>query len=69
MGRRAVTLPDGALAPALTGLMAPRARCLPMWTVATIMPYWTYDRHSYNADVLVASSKRGNVLTGGADHH
>lgn len=59
-GAVAVTLPPDEFALALrTGRIDGAESTLPTYVDSgyyQLAPYWTYDRHSYNADVLVASS-------------
>ncbi len=73
-GAVAVTLPPDEFALALrTHRIDGAESTLPTYVDSgyyLLAPYWTYDRHSYNADVLVASSgDMGGVLARGADHH
>lgn len=60
-GAEAVTLPPDEIALALrTGRIDGAESTLPAYVDSgyyQLAPYWTYDRHSYNADVLVASSE------------
>ena len=58
-GAEAVTLPPDEIALALrTDRIDGAESTLPTYVDSgyyQLAPYWTYDRHSYNADVLVAS--------------
>ena len=60
-GAEAVTLPPDEIALALrTDRIDGAESTLPTYVDSgyyQLAPYWTYDRHSYNADVLVASSE------------
>ena len=66
-GAVAVTLPPDETALALrTGRIDGAESTLPTYVDSgyyLLAPYWTYDRHSYNADVLVASSATWTEFT------
>lgn len=66
-GAAAVTLPQDEIALALrTGRIDGAESTLPAYVDSgyyQLAPYWTYDRHSYNADVLIASSETWDTFS------
>ncbi len=66
-GAVAVTLPPDEFALALrTHRIDGAESTLPTYVDSgyyRLAPYWTYDRHSYNADVLVASRRHGRKFS------